>query len=212
MKLVQHSFEVTYPASLVDAQQELKAIESSGRLCYKSEDRITQSSYRVFIESVIKRGHWSIVEHAIMRAHIVTNRGVTHELVRHRLASYSQESTRYCNYSGGKFGGELSFIQPDELVDDALASWFTCMQMCERHYLEMIKMGVSPQVARGVLPNDLKAEIDVTANLREWYHIFDLRTSPAAHPHMQKVMLLGLEQAMLYFPVVFNNLRKEVEQ
>ncbi len=206
MLIVEPSFHILYPASQDEARDALRRIELAGRLCYKSEDRIAPDSYVKFIQMLIGRNHWSVVEHAVMTAHIVTNRGVTHELVRHRLASYSQESTRYCNYRQGKFGGEITVVCPPELSGDAAALWRENMQASESAYLALIEGGIAPQIARGVLPNDLKAEIVVTANLREWHHIFALRCSPNAHPHIRHVMQLGLVKARKLFAPVFDDL------
>ncbi len=206
MIIVEPSFTVLFPANREEACRALRRIELAGRLCYKSEDRITPDSYIKFIQMLLQRSHWSVIEHAVMTAHIVTNRGVTHELVRHRLASYSQESTRYCNYRQGKFGGEITVVRPPELADEQLALWRGSVQASETAYLRLVQEGASPQIARGVLPTDLKAEIVVTANLREWHHIFALRCGPQAHPHIRHVMRLGLSQAIQLFAPIFDDL------
>lgn len=208
MIVVEPSFQILYPKTKEDALEALHRIELAGRLCYKSEDRITDESYVKFIQMLIQRNHWSVIEHAVMTAHIVTNRGVTHELVRHRLASYSQESTRYCNYRQGRFGGEITVVRPPELSGDQFKVWHENVQAAETAYLTLIEQGVTPQIARGVLPNDLKTEIVVTANLREWHHIFALRCSPNAHPHIQTVMRIGLAQAIDLFAPIFDDLRE----
>jgi thymidylate synthase (FAD) len=206
MVIVEPSFTILHPTSKEQALEALRRVELAGRVCYKSEDRATSDSSSRFIQMLIQRGHWSVIEHASMTAHIVTNRGVTHELVRHRLASYSQESTRYCNYNQGRFGGEIALVIPPELSEEELVIWREGVRAAEWAYLELVRRGVSPQIARGVLPNDLKAEIVVTANLREWHHLFSLRCAPKAHPHMRQVMLQGLAQAIAWFPPVFDDL------
>ncbi|MBI4789425.1 MAG: FAD-dependent thymidylate synthase [Chloroflexi bacterium] len=206
MIVVEPAFSVLHPKSKEDALDALRRVELAGRLCYKSEDRVTSDSYHRFIQMLIQRKHWSVIEHGYMTAHIVTNRGVTHELVRHRLASFSQESTRYCNYAKGRFGGEIAVVCPPELSNADLPLWRASMQESEKVYLELIERGVTPQIARGVLPNDLKAEIIVTANLREWHHIFALRCGSSAHPHMRHVMRMGLSQAAELFAPVFDDL------
>lgn len=203
MKTVRPQFELTYPATPRDAECELRKIEAAGRVCYKSEHRISDTSYIKFIGNIIKRGHLSVIEHGIATAKITTDRGITHEIVRHRLASYSQESTRYCNYGGERFGGELTFIQPPGLTANALLIWRCAMHNAEIAYLRMIEAGMKPQIARSVLPNSLKAEIFVTANFREWLHIFKLRTSEAAHPQIRQVMVSGQQQLAKLIPVVF---------
>jgi len=168
-----------------DAEQ---LIERCGRTCYKSEDKITESSSSRFVEMIIKRGHLSVIEHASATILFVCDRGVTHELVRHRLASYSQESTRYCNYCKDKFGNEISVIQPPGLDEANLSLWKSTCEEVERSYLSMIDSGVPPQIARSILPNCLKTEIATTANLREWRHILMMRTSAAAHPQIREIM------------------------
>ena len=168
----------------------LQTIEISGRVCYKSEDKITQDSATTFVKMIKQRGHESVVEHACASFRIVCDRGVSHEIVRHRIASYSQESTRYCNYSKDKFGNEISVIEPPIKTPQAYAAWSHSVHAAERDYQAMISAGESPQIARSVLPNCLKTEIVMTANFREWLHFIDLRTSSAAHPQMREVALM----------------------
>ncbi len=206
MIIVEPSFTILSPTSPEEARAALRRVEFAGRICYKSEDRISDTSYIRFIQMLIQRGHWSVVEHATMTAHLVTNRGVTHELVRHRIASYSQESTRYCNYNQGRFGGEITVIAPPELSNDELPVWQEGVRAAERAYLQLIERGASPQIARGVLPTDLKAEIVITANLREWHHLFSMRCAPNAHPHIRYIMRRGLARAIEWFTPVFDDL------
>ncbi len=206
MIIVEPSFTILSPTSQEQARAALRRVEFAGRICYKSEDRISDASYVRFIQMLIQRGHWSVIEHATMTAHLVTSRGVTHELVRHRIASYSQESTRYCNYNQGRFGGEITVIAPSELSGEELALWREGVRAAECAYLELIARGASPQIARGVLPTDLKAEIVITANLREWHHLFSMRCAPNAHPHMRHIMRMGLARAMEWFAPVFDDL------
>lgn len=145
-------------------------------------------SARDFIRMILKRGHESVIEHASAGFLIVTDRGVTHEIVRHRLASYSQESTRYCNYGNNRFGGEIVVIKPPDLCSEREAVWEDAMVHAEQHYLQLTnEKDVLPQIARSVLPNSLKSEIGMTANFREWRHFLRLRTSPAAHPQMREI-------------------------
>lgn len=205
MKIVQPSFEIVpVDFTLSDGNAMLRRIETAGRTCYKSEDRITDDSAPKFVRMVMKRGHESVIEHEKMTARLVCNRGVSHELVRHRLASYSQESTRYCNY--GKNAGQISVIEPTGLTSVQRQNWDQAVRTSEQMYLSLIEDGVSPQLARGVLPIDLKTEIVVTANLREWRHIFKLRTAKAAHPHIRNLMCMGLFQFQHVIPVVFDDL------
>jgi thymidylate synthase (FAD) len=165
----------------------LKNIERAGRTCYKSEDKITDDSAVKFCNMIYQRGHESVVEHACASFKIICDRGVSHEIVRHRIASYSQESTRYCNYSKDKFGSEISVIEPPDLTPYQRELWKGAMAVIENVYLGMITDKVSPQIARSVLPNCLKTELVMTANFREWQHFIKLRTDPAAHPQIRPI-------------------------
>lgn len=162
-------------------------IEAAGRTCYKSEDKITEESAGFFTHKLRKSGHHAMLEHAVASFRIVTDRGITHEIVRHRLASYGQESTRYCNYSKDKFGNECSFIQPPGLTFTQTAIWRRACEDAEHSYFGMIEEGCTPQIARSVLPNCLKTEIVMMANLREWRHFIKLRGSAAAHPQIRPI-------------------------
>jgi len=169
-------------------QQSARLIEMAGRTAYKSEDKITDDSADKFVEMIRKRGHESVIEHSYATFRIVTDRGITHEIVRHRLASYTQESTRYCNYSKDKFGEEITVIAPYGVVQSnpssGYAVWKQACEEAETRYFELIREGCAPQIARSVLPTCLKTEIVMTANFREWLHFLRLRTAPAAHPDM----------------------------
>lgn len=185
MKIVQPSVELLW----ITPEPE-KQIELAGRTCYKSEDKITDDSAAEFCRKMVKSGHHAMIEHACASFRIITDRGITHEIVRHRLASYAQESTRYCNYSGDKFGGELSFIEPSGLEKGSCkrGSWILACKAAEEYYLDMVnRHGIAPQIARSVLPNCLKTEIVMTANFREWRHFIFLRGSKAAHPQIRPI-------------------------
>jgi len=169
-----------------------EAIESAGRRCYKSEDRITEDSAPRFIEDVcMKRHHESVMEHGSIPVVIICDRGVSHELVRHRLASFSQESTRYCNYSKAKFGEEITVIKPCFWDPCSLTYrvWEETCEQAERAYFTLLNNGATAQEARSVLPNSLKTEVYMSANPREWRHIFKLRTAKEAHPQMREIMI-----------------------
>ncbi|MDD6794235.1 MAG: FAD-dependent thymidylate synthase [Clostridiaceae bacterium] len=192
----------------IDGQAIIKKIEKIGRVCYKSEGNIKEESAERFIKNIIKRGHESVIEHVSLSVRIVCDRGVTHEIVRHRVASYSQESTRYCNYSNEKFGNELTFIKPCFWDEDSenFKVWKDSMRMVENNYLSLMKNGAKPEEARSILPNSLKTEIIVTMNLREWRHFFKLRCDIAAHPQMREVAKMILKEFKNKIPVLFDDI------
>ncbi|MDR3121719.1 MAG: FAD-dependent thymidylate synthase [Clostridiales bacterium] len=195
----------------IDGDALLRGIERIGRVCYKSEAKISRESAEKFVRGIIKRGHESVIEHASVSFRIVCDRGVTHEIVRHRIASYSQESTRYCNYAGDKFGGELTFIKPCFFDEGGAAYrlWHESMSRAETAYLALIGGGASPQEARSVLPNSLKTEIVVTMNLREWRHFIRLRTAADAHPQVREVAFQILKELRARIPVIFDEFSQE---
>lgn len=208
MKIVNAGFEVITP---INGAEILKSIERAGRVCYKSEDKITKDSAVKFVAGVIKRGHEAVLEHETITVKFIVDRGVSHEIVRHRIAAYCQESTRYCNYSGDKFGNEITVIRPcfwDE-SSDQMKEWRSAMRMAEDHYFALLRQGATPQEARSVLPNSLKTEVMATYNLREWRHFFKLRSAPAAHPQMREVAIPLLEGLKQLIPVVFDDIEVE---
>ena len=178
-------------------------LERAGRTCYKSEDLITEESAPKFVRMIRKRGHHAMLEHAVVSARIIGDRGLTHELVRHRLAAYAQESTRYCNYSKGKFGGEITVIRQPGLTEDQEIIWETAMRASEAAYLNLLEAGVKPDMARSVLPTGLKAEIVITANLREWMHVFNMRCDTPAHPIIRGCALEILKKLNKRLPSVY---------
>jgi len=188
--------------SHVNGPQILRRLERIGRVCYKSEDCITKISAERFVVALLKRGHESVLEHISITVRIICDRGVSHEIVRHRIASYSQESTRYCNY---KQKG-MVFIQPKFLYQGAHDVWFQAMLAAEKHYLKLLELGASPQEARSVLPNSLKTELVVTYNLRQWRHVLRLRTEKAAHPQMREVMIPVLYKLKERIPLIFDDI------
>jgi thymidylate synthase (FAD) len=189
-----------------------KQIEAAGRTCYKSEDKITEDSAREFCRRMVKSGHHAMIEHAVASFRIVTDRGITHEIVRHRLASYAQESTRYCNYGKDKFGNECSFIEPPGMTHEQTVVWGGACVVAEENYFRMLDRGSSPQIARSVLPNCLKTEIVMVANLREWRHFIKLRGSKAAHPQIRPVAYDVWQVLMEHAPSIFEGLRPERER
>jgi len=203
MEIINQSYEILDD---INQEQILKKLELCGRTAYKSEDKITEDSANRFIKSLIDKGHESVIEHVSLSVKFITDRGVSHELVRHRLVSYTQESTRYCNYA--KKG--MIFIRPPFFVADTFEYilWQNRMRQVEEHYNKLIKEGFTPQQARCILPNCLKTEIVTTANLREWRHILKLRTSPEAHPQIRELMLPLLEELKEKLPVIFGDIKQ----
>ena len=202
MRVIEPSFEIITP---IDPEAVMRHLELCGRVCYKSEGNIGEGSAERLVTHMLARGHESPIEHFSISVRIICDRGVSHEWVRHRIASYSQESTRYCNYSKDKFGNELTFIKPAGLEEgsEAYSVWEDAMLNAERSYFAMLNAGAAPENARSVLPNSLKTEFICTMNLREWRHFFALRTSPAAHPDMRAVACPLQEEFKRLLPVVF---------
>ena len=211
MKIVQPSVTLINPPSRDGLY---KQIERAGRVCYKSEDKITEDSAEKFIRGLIKRGHEAVIEHGSITVLFVCDRGVSHELVRHRIASYCQESTRYCNYSKDAFGNEITVIQPSQLErptdDEPKATdwdvWEYSCEQAEHAYFDLLRRGCTPQEARAVLPTCLKTEVMVTMNPREWRHFFKLRCSSAAHPDMRYVALMAQDMFVENWPALFEDL------
>lgn len=199
MKIVDQSWEwVQKP------ENPLEIIELAGRTCYKSENKITSNSAEKFAQMVRDHGHESVIEHVSASVRFVTNRGVTHELVRHRLCSFSQESTRYVRY-----GGDMEFIRPvwwDKWDDHQRQIWQRQMAASEAGYQELLAAGSQPQQAREVLPNSLKTEIVTTANVREWRSIFRLRCTKAAHPQIRELMIDCLKGFQKEIPIIFDDI------
>lgn len=217
MNIIKASYEIMGD---INAKEIYKRIESAGRTCYKSEDKITDESAEKFVRGLIKRGHEAMLEHASMTVKFIVDRGISHELVRHRVASFAQESTRYCNYSSDKFGKEITVIMPcffddipiarrqgimdyfDGILRDlpgedmtnhekAFAEWYWACGHCESAYFTMLENGCTPQEARDILPTSVKTEVVVTANMREWRHILKLRAAgTTGAPHPQMVEVM----------------------
>lgn len=224
MRVIQPSYEIQTPIS-EGGIEELKFIEKIGRTCYKSEDRITEDgeSAKRFIKMLLSRGHESVLEHSKLTVKFTIDRGISHEIVRHRLASYTQESTRYVNYAKDKFGNEINVIDIEnsikydnkmsvlsaEQIQEVLKVWGLALEASELYYMKMIELGATPQIARSVLPNSTKTELIVTANLREWRHILNLRTDSPAHPQMREIMILLLKELQSRIPIIFDDIGVE---
>lgn len=201
MKIIKASFEILSATPCLE-----EVIEQAGRTCYKSEDKITNDSAEAFVSKIRSINHESVLEHGAIMVKFVCDRGVSHELVRHRLASFSQESTRYCNYSKEKFGREITVIHPIDVADAGLSLWRMAMVDAERYYFALLDAGLKPQMARSVLPNSLKTEVVMTTNPREWRHVFKLRCAEAAHPQMREIMVPCRNEFALLWPALFGDL------
>jgi len=230
MKVIKPSYEIMH----LDPE-DIYRIERAARTCYKSEGKIKAGTAEELITLLIKSGHEAMLEHSQMSVIFTVDRGVSHELVRHRLASFAQESTRYCNYSFDRFGNEITVIEPSfykdipeeekaeiraifngekqeragfEITDihKRYANWYTSCQLAESNYFKLLQLGASAQEARSVLPNSLKTDIVVTANYREWRTIFKLRAAKGAHPDMLNIMQLLLADVKANVPVIFDDI------
>lgn len=207
MKVIQASYEIL--TDLSDPVKILKDIERAGRTCYKSENNITDDSCIKFCKMLCERGHEAAIEHSQLSVKFIIDRGISHELVRHRLASFCQSSTRYCNYSKDKFGNEITVIMPEELMPVLTPQyniWLTSCKQSEKAYFDLLNCGVKPEIARNVLPTSLMTEIVVTANIREWRTIFKLRTTAFAHPQMRSIMRRLLDDLKSKIPVLFDDI------
>lgn len=221
MNKIKASYEILTPIS-EGGIKELQHIEKIGRVCYKSEDYITEDgeSARKFVAMLIRNGHEAMIEHSFLSVKFTVDRGVSHELVRHRIASFAQESTRYCNYAKDKFGAECAFIdlEPGIMLDNkmkkmsgeeialVMAEWTSAMEDAERHYMRLLELGATPQIARAVLPNSTKTEITVSANYREWRNFFKLRVPADVHPQMREVTIPLLRELKGMITVIFDDI------
>ena len=218
MKLIKPSTEILTP---INGEEILKFLEQIARTCYKSEDKITDKSAEELIKMLLKREHEAMLEFFDIVVKFTCDRGVSHEIVRHRLGSYAQESTRYCNYSKDKFDNQVTFILPswinikdsenvhehwtkDTSQDEQI--WYLHMVECELVYNKLIAAGWQAQQARAVLPNSLKTEINAKYNIREWRHFFKMRCSPAAHPQMRELTLPLLKEFHEKLPILFDDI------
>ena len=189
-----------FKVPVIDGKNVLKRLERYGRVCYKSEDKFSMEDGGYgLLKTIIAKNHASVLEHEKLSILFIIDRGVSHELVRHRMASYSQESTRYCNYSKEKFGREITVIKPVFFKEDQLTIWEQTMGHIEKSYFSLLDAGVKPEEARSILPNSLKTEIVVTMNYRSLRNFFQLRCQPAAHPQIKEVaipLLLHLQKEL----------------
>lgn len=221
MKIRKAGYEILTPIS-EGGVKELQHIERIGRVCYKSEDKITEDgeSAKKFVKMLINAHHEAMIEHSTLSVMFTVDRGVSHEMVRHRIASFAQESTRYVNYSKDKFGNEINVIDlrpgieldrkmsgmSAEVIDAVLKEWEQAMIDAEKHYMRLIELGATAQIARSVLPNSTKTNITITANYREWRNYFRLRTADDAHPQIREVSVPLLMELKERIPVIFDDM------
>lgn len=224
MRVIEPSYEILTEIS-EGGIKELQHIEKIGRVCYKSEDKITEDgeSAKKFVKMLIARGHEAMIEHSKLSVKFTVDRGISHQLTRHRIASFAMESMRYCNYTNDKFNNEISVIEIDggiehdakmknmstterNAIDD---EWVSAMEDAERHYMRMIDLGATPQIARSVLPHSTKTEITLTANYREWRNFFKLRAAKAAHPQMQEITRPLLKELKTKLPIIFDDIEED---
>jgi len=235
MKIIKQSWSFLNDFDDFDIDKILSRIEETGRTAYKTEEKITDESYEKFIRGLVKSGHFSVLEHGSLSIRIITNRAIANEIVRHRLVSYTQESTRYCNYSNEKFGNEITVILPSwfyslepieetiKTIDDLperrnpagrflsnlekqFERWIWAIRQTEYTYYDLLKLGQHPEQARGILPLDLKTELVMTANLTEWRHILKLRTAKDVHPQCRELFLSILQEFYNKLPIVFEDI------
>lgn len=203
MKIINASFEVKHITP-----NALEQIEEHARTCYLSHDKTEEGSAEKLCRTLLKKGHHSMFRTAHMRVLFTVDRGVSHELVRHGLADFAQESTRYCNYSKGRFGRQITVVRPcfTAKLHWDFSVWQAAMAGAEKFYFTLLDGGWKPEEARSVLPNSLATKVSVTANLEEWRHIFKQRTHKAAHPQMREVMVPLLDEVKERVPVVFEDI------
>ena len=204
MKVINASYIIDCPESPIDM---LRRLERYARKCYQSEDKITDISYVTMIKKVMAKGHLSVLDHAFVSVVFIMNRGISHELVRHRIGGYSQESTRWCSYNKDKFGGEISFIPNlDGLTEVQIQRRLNFYKQVEDLYLTELSEGIKPQQARDNLVICLKTEIVATYDLTEWRNVFSKRTALDAHPQMRELMVPLLQDFKDLIPIVFDDI------
>lgn len=215
MKIVKSKVEILTDIS-EGGVKELKLIELAGRTAYKSENNISDdiSSAKRFVNMIVKLGHESVLEHSLLTVRFTCDRGVSHEIVRHRMAAYTQESTRYCNYASGKFGREITFVAPSTLKKDSIEyfEWYQACDEAEKNYIACMQLNMKPEQARAVLPMSVKTEVVMSANYREWRHFLKLRCAKTAHPDIRKLALELLCELQLRIPVVFDDIYEKYKE
>jgi len=209
MKIIEPKIEIEN----ANYNQIMKNLERACRTCYRSEDKITEKSYKTLLKNCINRGHESILEHEKITIRMTCDIGVYKDLTRHRHASFSIESTRYCNYGKDKFDNQIKFIKPVNIEKgtEIYAEWEKSLEEIEKHYIKMVELGATPDQMRMILPHSTAALVTMTANIREWKHIFSLRCTKHAHPAVEQVMIPLLLHFKKNMPEIFENVEYDEE-
>lgn len=209
MKIIEPWIEIEQ----FDGKKIMKNIERACRTCYRSEGLITEDSYKKLLKNCINRGHESVLEHEKITVRMCVDIGVYKDLTRHRFGSFSIESTRYCNYGKDKFDNEIKFIQPCNIDEDTdlYAFWQHAMERIELNYIHMSNNGATPDQMRMILPHSTAAEVTMTANIREWRHILDLRTKKMTHPSIRQVLIPLLLKFKAEMPELFEGIEYDTD-
>lgn len=223
MKIISPKIEV----EKYDGVKIMKNIERACRTCYRSENLITEDSYKKLLNNCINRGHESVLEHEKITIRMTCDIGVYKDLTRHRFGSFSIESTRYCNYGKDKFDNQIKFIEPifyksgamenyEDIIDknNCLKTqyWVRCMQLIEEHYMDMLKnTNATPDELRMILPHSTAAQVTMTANIREWRHILDLRTKKMTHPSIRQLLIPLLLKFKSDMPELFDSIEYDID-
>ena len=210
MKIIEPNVEIL---SNINGNEILKHLELCARNCYKSESNITEDTTSAIkmINKLIELDHTAMLEHFNITIKLLCDVGTYKDLTRHRHCSFAIESTRYCNYSKGKFGNEISVIKPCNMDENSgiYHTWLKAMNDMERAYMQMAEIGATPDQLRMILPHSTAASVILTANIREFRHIFNLRCAKAAHRSVRQIMLMTLNEFHNKIPVLFDDLYEQ---
>ncbi len=195
-----------------DGVKIMKRIERACRTCYRSEDKISDESYKNLLTNCLNRGHESVLEHEKITVRIYSDIGTYKDLTRHRFASFSVESTRYCSYNKDKYGNEIAVVNPVYMEDkEVFETWKKAIEDMEKAYMKMKELGASTDMCREILPHSTAAEYTMTANIREWKHILELRTTNHVHPAIRQVLIPLLLLFKEQMPEIFGDIEYDTE-
>ena len=195
-----------------DGVKIMKRIERACRTCYRSEDKISEESYKNLLTNCLNRGHESVLEHEKITVRIYSDIGTYKDLTRHRFASFSVESTRYCSYNKDKYGNEIAVVNPVYMEDkEVFETWKKAIEDMEKAYMKMKELGASTDMCREILPHSTAAEYTMTANIREWKHILELRTTNHVHPAIRQVLIPLLLLFKEQMPEIFGDIEYDTE-